>query len=187
MPAIPPTDCCAALTAGGQSRRFGRDKALAYWQGRTLLEHAALGFAPSAERLLIAPAGKYHLPGWRTVPDLHPGEGPLAGLETALSYAPAGWVAFAGVDMPRLDSLYWQALWQARTPKALAVIAMHEARPQPLGALYHTDLLPRVRALLLSGERRLRLAAPPERTVLVNGLSAAYFSNVNTPDQLTAL
>lgn len=180
----------AAITAGGQSRRFGQDKALALWRGQTLLAHVAAGLAGAHPRLLIAPPGKYALPGWETLGDLRPGEGPLAGLETALTHAPAGWVALAGVDHPALTPAYWHALAQALTPGALSVQAVApDGSAQPLGALYHTALLPRVTALLDAGERRLHLAAPPGMpgTVLVRGLSAGYFQNVNRPADLAAL
>lgn len=181
----------AAITAGGQSRRFGSDKAQARLQGTTFLERVAASLEGAGEKMLIAPAGKYHLSGWAVLPDTRPGEGPLAGLERALLHAKSGvqaksgWVAFAGVDMPLLDAAYWETLLRARGPGALAVQADHPKRgPQPLAALYHTALLPRIAALLDAGERRLRQAALPEHTTLVSGLPERYFLNVNTPDDL---
>ncbi|MFC3860689.1 molybdenum cofactor guanylyltransferase [Deinococcus antarcticus] len=174
------------ITAGGKSRRFGSDKALARLDGVTLLERVAASLNDAQRKILIAPRGSYSLSGWEVVPDGRPGEGPLAGLETALTAAGSGWVAFAGVDMPRLDSTYWEALLQARTAEAWAVQAIHPQRgPQPLGALYHAALLPRITRLLDSGERRLRLVSAPEQTALVSGLPERYFLNVNTPDDLT--
>lgn len=181
------TDLTAAITAGGQSSRYGSDKALAMLDGRTLLEHVAGSLDTCPVRVLIAPAGKYALPGWTPVPDTRPGQGPLAGLEAALTAAPPGWVAFAGVDTPGLTPAYWHALAAARTPDALAVVALDsEDRPQPLAALYHTDLLPQITALLDAGERRLRTAAPQAQTVLVTSLDAAYFRNVNRVGDLDA-
>lgn len=175
----------AAITAGGQSSRYGSDKALAVWQGKTLLEHVAASLEDCPARLLIALPGKYALDGWTVIADTRPGQGPLAGLEAALMHAPTGWVAFAGVDTPHLTPAYWTALADARTPDALAVLAVDaNNRPQPLAALYHTDLRPRVMALLDGGERRLRLAALNGSAVLVPGLDAGFFRNVNRPGDL---
>lgn len=182
-----------ALLAGGQSRRFGSDKARADWQGRPLLHWAAAAL-PGAERLILAPPGKYtaELPGWPVRPDGRPGCGPLGGLETALAYGAErdlAWVALAGVDQPALTPDYWGALLArrgetgVRCVKALAP----DGEPQPLGALYHVSLLGRVRGLLDSGQTRLRLAAAPEETALVPGLPARCFANVNTPGELRAL
>lgn len=188
-----PEPLTAVITAGGQSSRFGSDKARAVWRGRPLLWHVAASFPAVQARLLLGPPGRYPLTDWdlghwEQTPDLRPGLGPLAGLETALTLAPAGWVAFAGVDNPCLTPGYWEKLLAARRPGVLSVQARHPERgPQPLGALYHTDLLPHVRALLDHGERRLRLAALPERTVLLPDLPPAFFRNVNQPADLAEL
>ncbi|CAM3721250.1 putative molybdenum cofactor guanylyltransferase [Deinococcus saxicola] len=177
----------AAITAGGLSSRFGSDKALALWQGRTLLSHVADSLQDCPTRLLIAPAGKYVLSGWEMVPDTRPGEGPLAGLEAALAHTTTEWLAFTGVDLPGLTPYFWAKLAQARTPDALAVLPLDiHGRPQPLAGLYRRKLLARVTDLLEAGERRLKLAAPPGSSVLVGGHSPAL-RNVNTPDDLAAL
>ena len=190
-------DLVGAITAGGRSSRFGSDKAAARLGGRTLLEHVAASLEACPLRLLVAPPGRYALPGWVNVPDTRPGEGPLAALEAALGAARAGagpsWVAFAGVDMPCLTAEYWEALARARTPQARAVLALDAGgRPQPLAALYHAELLEHVTSLLNAGERRLRAAAPPALTVTVphhvlQAVSPGALRNVNTPADLADL
>lgn len=179
------SDVTAVITAGGQSRRFGSNKALAVWNGVSLLERVASTLDGAAQRILVASPGKYLLHGWVVVADDRPGEGPLAGLETGLKHAGTDWVAFAGVDMPFLAAVYWETLLTARTSDVQAVQAVHPARgPQPLAALYHVSLLPDVTALLEAGERRLRCAAPMETTLHVSGLPERYFVNVNRPEDL---
>lgn len=181
-------DFSAAVTAGGQSRRFGSDKALALWQGQPLLNHVAGSLNAAPERLLIAPTGRYSLQGWTEIADGRPGEGPLAGLETALLSSQREWVALTGVDLPTLTAAYWHQLAAARTAHSLSVQAADaQGQPQPLAALYHRDLLPYITALLDSGERRLRLACPPERVVVLHSLPARFFRNINRPEDLAAL
>ncbi|WP_240740832.1 molybdenum cofactor guanylyltransferase [Deinococcus sp. Arct2-2] len=181
-----------AITAGGKSSRFGSDKALALLEGRPLLDHVAHSLESCGLRVLVALPGKYALEGWQTVPDTRPGEGPLAGLEAALGAAirlrGTGWIAFTGVDLPRLTPDFWRTLAAARTPDALSVQPLDsEGRPQPLAALYHTDLLPRVTALLDARERRLRAAAPAEAVCTVAGIALGVLRNVNTPADLSTL
>ncbi|WP_310583084.1 molybdenum cofactor guanylyltransferase [Deinococcus sp.] len=169
MPSAPPP-YAAAITAGGQSRRFGQDKALYRVGDAALLYRVAASLDAFAPRILIAPAGKYLLPGWQTVPDLRPGEGPLAGLETALDALdrtdPAGrWLAFAAVDLPHLTPGFWTMLTRRAGAGMQAVAGLDATgRTQPLAALYHSSVLAQVSSLLDGGERRM--AALLERLVV---------------------
>lgn len=181
----PWADVTGVVTAGGRSSRFGSDKALVTWQGRTLLDRACTPLDHAATRLIIAPEGRYRMPGWRVTPDTRPGEGPLAALEAALHAAPDGWVAFTGVDLPCLTRDYWDTLLAARAPGVLGVQALDGLRrPQPLAALYHTSLRAHVTDLLDMGERRLRFAVLAGQVRHVPGLDPALLRNVNTPADL---
>lgn len=151
----------AAITAGGQSRRFGQDKALYRIGERSMLELVASSLELCSPRVLIAPPGRYALPGWETESDQRPGQGPLAGLEAALGWLlrqqPAGgWLAFTAVDLPHLTPAYWQHLAACRQADSLAVVGSDaQGWEQPLAALYHTSALPQVKALLEREERRM--------------------------------
>jgi molybdenum cofactor guanylyltransferase len=137
-----------AILAGGESRRFGSDKAFAVWEGETLLARALATLAPfgpvrviagsveRAERLRAAlPAGVIVLP------DDTPGRGALGGLATALRAAEPGSVAVLAVDLPRIRSAYFAHLQAAAPAQARAIAARHaDGRWEPLAALYHTSL-----------------------------------------------
>ena len=74
-----------AILAGGQSRRFGSDKALAIVQGKTLFDHVADALRPSCAQLVAA--GR-EWPAMQGVADRPvAGLGPLGGLAGALYYA----------------------------------------------------------------------------------------------------
>ncbi|MBU3078769.1 molybdenum cofactor guanylyltransferase [Sphingomonas quercus] len=74
-----------AVLAGGKSRRFGSDKALAIVDGRALIEHAVA--ALSAHAALVICCGR-PWPGLGWLPDRPaPGGGPLGGLSAALHFA----------------------------------------------------------------------------------------------------
>jgi len=74
-----------AILAGGQSRRFGSDKAQALLDGRPLLEHVADALRPQVSALVVA--GR-EWPGITSVADMpQAGLGPLGGLAGALDYA----------------------------------------------------------------------------------------------------
>lgn len=181
----------AVITAGGASRRFGSDKALARLGGQTLLERVAASLENHAPRIMVAPPNKYALSGWRDVPDTRPGEGPLAGLEAGLNaLGPNTWAAFAAVDLPHLTPEFWQRLAQFRAPNARAVIG-HSAdgRKQPLAALYHVSSLSVVTELLDRGERRM-LALLDELSVVevdwgeLESAAPRAYRNVNRVEDL---
>ena len=74
-----------AILAGGQSRRFGSDKAEALFEGKALLDHVADALRPQCAELVIA--GR-QWPGLTSVADIpEAGLGPLGGLAGALDYA----------------------------------------------------------------------------------------------------
>lgn len=74
-----------AILAGGQSRRFGSDKAQAVFEGKALLDHVADALRPQCAELLVA--GR-EWPGIISIADIpENGQGPLGGLAGALVYA----------------------------------------------------------------------------------------------------
>jgi molybdenum cofactor guanylyltransferase len=84
---IVPMKILGAILAGGQSRRFGSDKAMALYKVQPLLDHAAASLRPHVAALAVV--GR-DWPGMVRVDDYpEPGLGPLGGLCGALRYAEA--------------------------------------------------------------------------------------------------
>ncbi len=74
-----------AVLAGGQSRRFGSDKAQALLGGTTLLDHAVAALRAQCHRIVIVRRESGPDPA---IPDRpRPGLGPLGGIAGALAYA----------------------------------------------------------------------------------------------------
>lgn len=74
-----------AILAGGGSRRFGSDKAVADINGHALLDRVADGLRGQVEELVVV--GR-DWPGLKRINDRpEPGQGPLGGLCGALAYA----------------------------------------------------------------------------------------------------
>lgn len=147
------------IASGGASRRFGSDKARAVLpDGRTLLEHVVEPLRDVASTLTVVAdrADKYTDLGLRTIADLQPGRGPLAGLQTALHDAgDSTWIFYTSCDFPSFDLHWIQQLWNARMPDSSAVAFQRQPTGaaefpgwEPVFALYHTRLLPAVTTAL---------------------------------------
>lgn len=90
-----------AILAGGQSRRFGKDKALALLAGRPLIEHAIAMLAGQVDGIVIVGREGDSCIADRPSPRL----GPLGGLNAALHHAREhafDVVVTIGCDMPVL-------------------------------------------------------------------------------------
>jgi molybdopterin-guanine dinucleotide biosynthesis protein A len=167
-----------AILAGGQSRRFGSDKALAPFDGRALIDHVAAGLAVQSEALIVV--GRVH-GGLTSVADRpRAGLGPLGGLAGALHWARAN--GFAAVlsapcDAPMLPGDLATRL-AGESPAYVAGLPVIGWWPARL-----TDELDRWLAEDRSRAMRHWAAAAGARRVVLDVLPA----NVNTAEDLAAL
>ena len=131
-----------AVLAGGESRRFGSDKAEALLDGRRLIDHAAASIAPFCKNVVIV--GREGGVPDRPAPAL----GPLGGLCGALVYgAENGFetVLTTACDVPELPKALLIAL-VAATPAVVADL--------PVVGAWPTTLAERLAAYLESGSPR---------------------------------
>jgi molybdopterin-guanine dinucleotide biosynthesis protein A len=146
------------VLAGGRSSRMGRDKALLQVAGQSLVRLALdkLRSLPLAAPPRIAGAVSDLSSHAAVIADLHPGCGPLSGIEAALSASTGPLNVFLPVDLPLLPArfLAWMLL-RAETTGALITIPRIAGRPQPLCAVYHRELLPSITASLLAGNYKV--------------------------------
>jgi molybdopterin-guanine dinucleotide biosynthesis protein A len=165
------------VLAGGQSTRFGSDKALAELGGRTLLARAYDTLSGFCE--LVVVAGREKGPG-RVIPDWpQPGMGPLAGIAAALHLAQDEnyeAVLSCGVDSVQLPENLLELLSPA--PAYLA--------DQPVVGLWPTGACATLERILESDGRHSMRAfaeAVGARAVKTKSQSA----NINTPADLAAM
>lgn len=140
------------IFAGGNSSRFGRDKARLELAGKPLLAHVARSLQPAAAEITVIAdrPGKYLDLGFETIADLRPGLGPLGGLQAALSHRKDGWLLCASCDRIGIRQEWLRALFSGRKNGARAVVFRGRIW-QPLPALYHASLAPEVDAAIESG------------------------------------
>lgn len=185
----------AYILAGGRSRRFGRDKALALVGGQTMLARMcglALGVAGRVK--IVAPGDDTRHPGVPVVADGWPGEGPLGGILTALGdsrrwHPEEPWNLILGCDMPFLTG-EWLAFLSESAEKspAMAVLPYSAHGPEPLCACWRTAAEPALRAAFGRGVRKISEALSQVPTEVLDerawkrfDSAGRLFWNMNTP------
>jgi molybdenum cofactor guanylyltransferase len=177
------------VLAGGQSRRFGSDKALALLRGEPLIAQVLQGLRGFAQIVLTAkePA-KYHAlaAGVELVRDRHPSQTPLAGLAAGLAASRYELVFCCAADMPfAADPALLDALFEAVEGHDAAQ-PESDGAPQPLCAVWRRS------ASLAAAEDLLRLSEPPGPRALAERLRTARlpwpdprpFLDADTPEAL---
>lgn len=181
------------VLAGGASRRFGSDKALAELDGRSLLAHVVARAAPQVDALVLNGPEDAAGTNLSLVPDCRPSEGPLGGLLAGLSWAKVQ--GFAYVATFSCDTPFFPTDIVARLHRALsdgAECAMARCRDQVHGtfALVRTSSLDRIEEAFASGLRSPKALGRILRCTFAevsgdrNGPNGDAFFNINHPADL---
>jgi molybdopterin-guanine dinucleotide biosynthesis protein A len=183
------------VLAGGRSRRFGADKALAEFNGRSLFESSLSVLSGTCDRLAVSTPTGGRLAAIAAARGLArlddpPGapQGPLAGVLTGLTWALAGGadlLATAPCDTPFLPADLFERLAGALAAADGAAVARAPDGLHPLCGVWRTTLAGPLAEALADG------AHPPVRQMLrrlgghsVDFDDAACFFNVNTRGDL---
>jgi molybdopterin-guanine dinucleotide biosynthesis protein A len=180
-----------AVLAGGESRRFGRNKALEPYRGKRFIDHCVESLRLHCGPLLVVAndLSLYYDVHATLVRDVLPHQGPLGGIYTALLFSPWDWVLVKATDMPFLVPELVTLLLQTREQVDVVVPTVAECY-EPLLALYHRRCLPAIADTLQREERRI---IDFYRKVKVRAVSEAEwrpvdpqgrsFWNMNTPEE----
>jgi molybdenum cofactor guanylyltransferase len=148
------------VLAGGKSSRMGRDKALLELAGKPLVRHAVTKLRRVCMDVRVLSDNPELAEYAPIVSDLHPGCGPMGGMEAALVHSVFDWNLFLPVDMPFLPSTFiagWLSNWLPEERRRGARVRMFtvDGRPQPGFCLLHKDVAPFLSAALELGEFKL--------------------------------
>jgi molybdenum cofactor guanylyltransferase len=149
------TPISGAVLAGGRSSRFGRDKALGVWRGKSLLEHALSSLEDCSERFIVGGTSeRYGFAGVPVNADLEPFQGSLCGLARALDLAQSNRVAVMACDMPNLTPEFW-AFMISLEPAQIVIPKNTDGFLEPLAAIYSKSCLPAIRQALEAQQLRM--------------------------------
>lgn len=176
---------------------MGTDKSLLPFRGKTLIGTVAEAVRPFAAEVLVSTNEREaygFLEEVRFVEDFCKGEGPLAGLVSALEAAETPWVFFTTCDLPLLNGEFVDFLAEGREEGVLAVVPSRGGFLEPLISLIHQDALSVARRYFDHGGRRAggfleELAASGRVMVLETEgrFDGSMFLNVNRPEEYALL
>jgi len=94
----------AIILAGGQSSRFGMDKANALWHGRKMIDHVAMHLRGVAREVIAVSRAAQNADGWRVDRIIHDDPaappGPLRGIVRGLEQCRTEWAYVLACDCP---------------------------------------------------------------------------------------
>ena len=159
------------ILAGGFGRRLGRDKATCLAAGRPLLHWTALAATAVTDDIVVVRRADQEFvtamgAPWREITDHRPERGPLAGLEAAIDTTRHDLLVAIACDMPMMRGAVIAAVAAAARNVEIAMPLVDD-HAQPLLAAYRRSVAPHVRALLDSGEGRLRALLPLVQHTLI--------------------
>lgn len=181
-----------AVLAGGESRRFGTDKAAHRFEGRSLLDWVfdVIDSAGLPVALVGGPARPEATQARRHLPDAPALTGPLAGLSAALSAAEAEGrpgVILLACDQPGVTEGVIQSLSErATTDPTRAAAYAGDTGIDPFPGYYPVTITPLI-AESTSLRNLLKRVRPPAWVFPRDGRRSfppGTFDNVNTPADL---
>ncbi len=181
---------------------MGQDKALLELAQRPLVCHAVSKLHTVCADIHIV-SSRSELEAFAPlIPDLHPGCGPLGGLEAALLHATKEWCLLLAVDMPFIPACLLSDWVQEIVADPVARVALFtvDGVPQPTLSMVHRECTFTVQKAMEAREYKLfpvlegagrELAARAGlafEAVFVNrtDVDGAWFANLNTPEEFSA-
>jgi molybdopterin-guanine dinucleotide biosynthesis protein A len=186
----PRIEAAAAILIGGQSSRFGSDKAYLKLDTEllTVRLHKLLSQLFPQVFFVSGTSEKKVFAGAVVFPDRQPGIGPLGGLATALHHADHPYCFLTACDLPFISSELIRLIWQTRDNPDI-VVPQWRGLPEPMVAFYHKRCLPAIDNAISKGNYMMKGFWPDlqiKRIDLQTRFSGSelsrLFHNINTPE-----
>lgn len=184
-------EAAAIILAGGKSTRMGRNKAFVRVKEHKMLEGAIRVLAGEFPEIIIsANDDSFDDLNVKTVPDIFPGSGPLAGIHAGLRASSFHTNFLVACDMPFVDLRL--ALHMVKSADGYDVVVPRLGDYyQPLFAVYTKNCLTAVENRLKLGQNKVISFYPDVKTrfagfeeIKLFGDPEKIFFNVNTPVDL---
>ncbi|MDC0276267.1 formate dehydrogenase accessory sulfurtransferase FdhD, partial [Verrucomicrobiales bacterium] len=181
----------AALIAGGESSRFGEDKAFYQWRGQPLFAFQLAKLAQlEPEQIYLSANQNQPFPdfieGISIVHDLDGNLGPIGGLAACLEQCETDFLVVLAVDLPNLSPDFLKQL----VDTGKGIVPRIDGRFEPLATVYPKSILQLVREQIAAGElslQKLIAKAGLEALEIESEADRALFANLNRPEDLATI
>ena len=189
----PIKDITGVVLAGGQSSRFGSNKALALLQGKPLIKHAADTLAAIFKNCLLVTntPEQYDFLNMPMIRDRYKGLGPLAGIHAALLHITTPCAFVVACDMPNLSPELIRYLCSVNEQEYDVIIPWLASGQEPLFGIYHKksmavieSYLKRKDCQIIRALEDLQVRRVSEQEILAITRDLTCFKNINRPADL---
>ncbi len=156
------TKIAGVIVAGGQSKRFGSDKAFSLYKGKPFFQHSLQAVSSITDDVIIVTSAALFsqfngLPNTKVVEDLEEfkGCGPLGGIYTAMSKYKAKWYVILPIDVPLVTSSLVNRLVNKIDDRYDAIVPIIDGKLQPLLAVYRDTVKEKIYSLLVSEDYKM--------------------------------
>jgi molybdopterin-guanine dinucleotide biosynthesis protein A len=184
-----PSPVYGLILAGGSSRRMNLDKAALKYQGKTQLDRAFELASRHVTQVFVSVRADQTLDPTRAqrpmIVDSVAGEGPIAGIRSALAAHPkVAWLVLA-CDLPFLSDAALDYLLRRRDATALATAytSTHDGLPEPLCAIWESSAAEALTDYQAGGGHCPRKFLIRHGARLLEPQDARALDNVNTPEE----
>ncbi|QGH34230.1 NTP transferase domain-containing protein [Gracilibacillus salitolerans] len=176
---------------GGKSSRFKEDKAFASYKGNLFYENALKVMLACVDNTYLVMRDNHSVPQdfenikVRTDLERFKGQGPLAGIYSAMTDSTASWYLVLPVDTPLMEPPILKKLISYIDDNVDAIVPRVNGRMQPLIALYKLGTIQVMEQQLLAKKRSMHqlLGRLTVRYVDFSAEDEKYFINVNTQEE----
>ncbi|MGM0499375.1 MAG: molybdenum cofactor guanylyltransferase [Bacillota bacterium] len=185
----------AVLLAGGQSSRFGSDKALISFAGMKLIEYIYNNLDHNFKKVIVVGSKEKYsfLKGAEIKEDIYQNMGPLAGIYTGLYFSKSRYNFICGCDMPFLNSEYFNFIKEKirEDPQKEIIVPRYNNYLEPLAAVYQRSLIAKIKAEILADNLKIKSfynksskKVISEELLKINFNLEKLFFNLNYPKDL---
>lgn len=182
-----------AILAGGKSSRMNyNNKAFLSFKEKTFIEHI-INSGKSFKEIIIVANDKevYERFNLRVVEDIYKGNGPLAGIHSALKSSNTDYVLCVACDMPLVSSELLDFLGNYNEDYEI-LVPKYKERLQPLCSIYSKNIIGKIEESLIRNENKLQRFIMSSNYKVIEELDNRKFEeedflNVNTPIEFNEL